>query len=131
MNNIHPSPDKLMLKVQTMPTDVNLDGNIFGGWLMSQMDIACGIHASQIAKGSVATRAVKELLFEKPVKVGDVVHIYTETRKIGRTSITVYCSIWTSYRYLQEDFNKVSEAIFVMVALDKNGNSRSVITEKQ
>ncbi|PWL04413.1 acyl-CoA thioesterase, partial [Candidatus Liberibacter asiaticus] len=76
----------LTLKIQTMPTDVNLDGNVFGGWIMSQIDIACGIRASQLCKCRVVTKAVTELLFEKPIQVSDLVHIYTQIRKIGKTS---------------------------------------------
>ncbi|ADR52486.1 acyl-CoA hydrolase [Candidatus Liberibacter solanacearum CLso-ZC1] len=121
MNNRLHSSGKLTLKVQTMPTDINIDGNIFGGWIMSQIDLACGICASEVAKSRVVTKAVKELLFEKPVYVGDLVHIYTDVRAIGRTSITIYCDVWTSTRNALDCLQKTSEATFIMVAVDKQG----------
>ncbi|MBY7649441.1 MAG: acyl-CoA thioesterase [Candidatus Liberibacter europaeus] len=109
-----------------MPTDTNLDGNIFGGWIMSQIDIACSIHASQICKSRVVTRAVKELLFEKPIKVGDLVHIYTKTLAVGRTSITIYCDVWTCCRDDQDTLKKVSEATVTMVCVNDQGLPKSI-----
>ncbi|BAP26761.1 acyl-CoA thioesterase [Candidatus Liberibacter asiaticus] len=120
----------LTLKIQTMPTDVNLDGNVFGGWIMSQIDIACGIRASQLCKCRVVTKAVTELLFEKPIQVSDLVHIYTQIRKIGKTSVTIYCDVWTCPRNASSDvLQKTCEATVVMVAVDEKGNPKSIRTE--
>ncbi|AHA28193.1 acyl-CoA thioesterase [Candidatus Liberibacter americanus] len=122
-----PSPiGELKLKVQTMPTDVNLDGNIFGGWIMSQMDIACGIHATYICKGRVVTKAVKELLFEKSVKLGDLACFYTKTISIGKTSVTVYCELWTHGRSDQDSLQKASEATIVMVCVNDQGLPKAI-----
>ncbi|MBL0849339.1 MAG: acyl-CoA thioesterase [Candidatus Liberibacter ctenarytainae] len=124
-NNSH-SSGELTLKVQTMPTDVNLEGNIFGGWIMSQMDIACSIRANQECKCRIVTKAVKELLFEHPIKLGDLVHIYTQVHAIGKTSITIYCDVWTCSRHMPDSLQKVSEATMVMVAIDDQGKPKRI-----
>lgn len=126
MNDFPRPSGEVTLKIQTMPTDINLDGNIFGGWIMSQMDIACGIHATHICKGRVVTRAVKELLFEKPIKVGDLVHIYTKTISVGKTSITVYCDVWTRCRRGQDSLKKATEATMVLVCVNEQGLPKAI-----
>lgn len=116
---------ELTLRTLAMPGDANAAGDIFGGWVMAQMDLACGIKAAERAHGRVVTAAVKEMAFKKPVKVGDTLSIYTEISKVGTTSMTLQVEAWVQ-RYLTEELEKVTEAIFIMVALDENGNTKTV-----
>jgi acyl-CoA thioesterase YciA len=113
-----------------MPADTNANGDIFGGWIMSQMDIAGGILAKEIAHGRTATIAVDGMKFHRPVKVGDVVCCYGEVEQIGRTSIQLHLEVWVRPALREnEDPNsrfKVTEANFVFVAIDKSGEKRAV-----
>ena len=113
-----------------MPSDANAAGDIFGGWVMAQMDLACGIRAAERAKGRVVTAAVKEMSFAKPMKIGDTLCIYTHINRVGRTSMTLKVEAWAQ-RYLSDLMEKVTDADFIMVALDKRrqaeaGADRSV-----
>jgi len=124
-----PQPQgELTLRTLAMPADANPAGDIFGGWVMAQMDLAAGIRSAERAHGRTATVAVNEMSFRQPVKVGDTLCVYTTVTKIGRTSITLYVECWTSQRYTM-DRRKVTEASFVMVALDDNGKPRPVDQE--
>ncbi|RUM96925.1 acyl-CoA thioesterase [Pseudaminobacter arsenicus] len=107
----------LTLRTLAMPSDANAAGDIFGGWVMAQMDLACGIRAAERARGRVVTAAVKEMSFAKPMKIGDTLCVYTQIMRIGRTSMTLKVEAWAQ-RYLQELMEKVTDADFVMVALD-------------
>lgn len=111
---------ELTLRTQAMPGDANAAGDIFGGWVMSQMDIASGIRAAERAKGRVVTAAVREMAFRKPVKIGDTLAVYTQISRIGRTSITLQVEAWVR-RYLTHRLELVTSAEFVMVALDETG----------
>lgn len=115
------------LRVTTTPNDANQKGDIFGGWLMSQMDRAGAIAARKRAKGLVSTVAVKELLFLKPIFVYDVVSFYPEVEKVGKSSITVMIHVF-AHRYLHpEDAPvKVGEATFIYVAIDQPGVKRVI-----
>jgi acyl-CoA thioesterase YciA len=115
----------LVIRTVPMPADTNSSGDIFGGWVLSQMDIAGGIAAAEVARGRVVTVAVAGMTFIAPVKVGDVLSIYCEIEKIGRTSITVSMETW-SRRGAQHDWVKVTEGSYVYVALDETGNPRPV-----
>jgi acyl-CoA thioesterase YciA len=116
---------RLELRIVAMPANTNPAGDIFGGWIMSLMDLAGGIAARAIAKGRVATAAVSNLSFLRPVKVGDVVCCYAELRRIGRTSITLGVEAWVLREGREERF-KVTAAEFVMVAVDAEGRPRPV-----
>ena len=116
---------ELTLRTLAMPADANAAGDIFGGWVMAQMDLAAGIRAAEIAHGRVVTVAVKEMVFEMPVKIGDTLCIYTRLERIGRSSITLIIEVWAQ-RYLTPDMDKVTAATFVMVALDKEGHPTEV-----
>ena len=95
MTDEHPMPrGELSLRTVAMPADTNPAGDIFGGWIMSLMDLAAGVAASSLAKGRVATAAVSNLSFLRPVKVGDVVCVYTDLSRTGRTSITMAVETW-------------------------------------
>lgn len=115
------TPDgELTLRTLAMPADANAAGDIFGGWVMAQMDLACGIRAAEQAHGRVVTAAVNEMAFAMPVKIGDTLCIYTDIVHIGRTSMKLHVEAWAQ-RYLKEQMDKVTDAHFVMVALDHNG----------
>ena len=116
---------ELTLRTLAMPADANAAGDIFGGWVMAQMDLASGIRAAERARGRVVTVAVKEMTFELPVKIGDTLCIYTEIVKVGHSSISLNVEAWAQ-RYLSHHMDKVTAALFVMVALDFDGNPTAV-----
>ena len=113
------------LRTVAMPADANANGDIFGGWLMSQMDLAGGVHAHQEAKGRTATVAVDGMSFHLPVQIGDLVTCYCETIRIGQTSITVKVDTWVKRRSDGQE-EKVTEGLFTFVAIDDDGKPRSV-----
>ncbi|PTM95211.1 acyl-CoA thioesterase [Mycoplana dimorpha] len=119
---------QLTLRTLAMPGDANAAGDIFGGWVMSQMDLAAGIRAAERARGRVVTRAVKEMAFELPVRIGDTINVYTELTGVGRSSITLLVEAWAR-RYLTGELDKVAAATFIMVALDHDGHPTAVPAE--
>lgn len=116
---------ELTLRTAAMPADVNVNGDIFGGWVLSQMDIAGGIVAGTRAQGRVATIAVDAMKFIRPVKVGDVLCIYGEVARVGRTSMAISIEAWV-LRGLIGVREKVTEAVFTFVAIDEQGQPRPV-----
>jgi len=116
---------ELTLRTLAMPADANPSGDIFGGWVMSQMDLAAAVRADERAKGRTATVAVHEIVFLKPVKIGDTLCVYTAIEKVGRTSITLRVEAWAR-RHFDHTREMVTEATFVMVALGADGKPRSV-----
>jgi acyl-CoA thioesterase YciA len=126
MTNSSPTPrGELSLRTVAMPADTNPAGDIFGGWIMSLMDLAAGVAAGTRAKGRVATAAVSNLNFLQPVKVGDVVCVYTEITKTGRTSMTVGVEAYVLRRN-QGERVRVTAAEFVLVAVDDHGKPRGL-----
>lgn len=122
MTQVAKDPEgELTTRTLAMPADANPSGDIFGGWVLSQMDIAGGIAAGQRAKGRVATVAVNAMSFIRPVNVGDVLCVYASIARTGRTSISVDLEAWAMRGRLSERV-KVTEGTFTFVALDKNGN---------
>jgi len=119
---------ELTLRTLAMPSDANAAGDIFGGWVMAQMDLACGIRAAERAKGRVVTAAVKEMSFAKPMKIGDTLCIYSHIDHVGRTSMVLKVEAWAQ-RYLSDLMEKVTHADFVMVALDQEGKPSPVPPE--
>jgi acyl-CoA thioesterase YciA len=119
---------ELTLRTLAMPADANPAGDIFGGWVMSQMDLAAFVRANDVAGGRTVTVAVNEIVFKKPVKIGDTLCVYTKIEKIGRTSVTLKIEAWTR-RHYQDSREKVTEAVFIMVAVDDNGDPRPVSKE--
>jgi acyl-CoA thioesterase YciA len=113
------------LRVVPMPSDANYTGDIFGGWIMSQVDIAGSIPAIELAKGRVATIAVNSFVFKQPVMIGDVVSFYAKVVRIGRTSITVDVEVYARRRALLEVV-KVTEATLTYVAVDEERRPRAV-----
>lgn len=118
----------LTLRTLAMPADANAAGDIFGGWVMAQMDLACGIRAAERAKGRVVTAAVKEMAFAKPMKVGDTLCIYIDITRVGRSSMTLRVEAWAQ-RYLSDLMERVTDADFIMVALDAQGKPMAVPPE--
>ena len=114
------------LRLVPMPADSNMSGDIFGGWVMSQVDIAGSIPAILAAKGRVATVAVNSFVFKQPVLVGDVVSIYAEIVRIGRTSITVSVEVYSQRNPAVPECVKVTEATLTYVAVDKQRKPRVV-----
>ncbi|OUD10971.1 acyl-CoA thioesterase [Marivivens niveibacter] len=108
-----------------MPADTNPAGDIFGGWLMSQMDLAAGNLAGRVSQGRGATVAVEAMQFLRPVKVGDEVTLYATLKSVGRTSMRIHVDVWARSRFAKEGA-KVTDADFVFVALDEDGNSRAI-----
>jgi acyl-CoA thioesterase YciA len=119
---------ELTLRTLAMPSDANAAGDIFGGWVMAQMDLACGIRAAERAKGRVVTVAVKEMSFAKAMKIGDTLCIYSHIDHVGRTSMVLKVEAWAQ-RYLSDLMEKVTHADFVMVALDRDGKPTPVPPE--
>jgi acyl-CoA thioesterase YciA len=120
---------ELALQTIAMPKDTNANGDIFGGWLLSQMDLAGGIAAAKVARGRVATVAIDRMSFMVPVQVGAVVSCYTEVISVGRSSIHVQVEVWsrmTGNIGEPGSHNKVTEGTFVFVAIDENGRTRAV-----
>lgn len=117
---------KLTIRVVAMPSDTNPSGDIFGGWLMSQMDLAASTTAALTARGRCATVAIDGVVFHHPVAVGDEVSIYTRLLKVGRTSMTIDVQAWRRVRHTTE-IQKVTQGCFVFVALDAEGRPRQVV----
>ncbi|WP_245947219.1 acyl-CoA thioesterase [Jannaschia seohaensis] len=111
-----------------MPADTNPAGDIFGGWLMSQMDLAAGNMAARVALGRCATVAVEGMKFLRPVKVGDEVTLYATLRRVGRTSMRIHVDAWARSRFAK-DGAPVTSADFVFVALDEDGAPRAIFEE--
>ncbi len=119
---------ELTLRTLAMPADANAAGDIFGGWVMAQMDLACGMRAAERARGRVVTAAVKEMSFAKPMKIGDTLGIYTHITRVGRTSMVLKVEAWAQ-RYLSDVMERVTYADIIMVALDENGKPKPVPEE--
>ena len=113
------------LRAIAMPADANPSGDIFGGWLLAQMDLAGGTVAAERAQGRVATVAVEGMVFHKPVHIGDRVSCYTQIKRVGRTSITVLVEAWRQPHHGGEQI-KVTQGAFTYVAIDGNRRPRVV-----
>ena len=116
---------ELASRVLAMPTDTNPKGDVFGGWIMSLMDMAGKMSATTVANGRVVTIAVDRIVFRQPVQVGDVVCCYTELVRTGNTSVTLSIEVW-AMRQGQGDRVKVTDATFTFVAVDEDGRPRSL-----
>ena len=121
-----PAHKQPALRVMPMPADANQNGDIFGGWIMAQVDVAGGTVAGKLARGRVATVAVKEFVFKQPVQVGDLLSFYVEVERIGTTSITVTVEVFAERRPTDPHVVKVTEATLTYVAIDANGRPRRV-----
>ena len=115
----------LTVRINAMPADTNANGDIFGGWVMSRMDAAGGIAGVDRAQGRVVTIAVDAMTFIRPVKVGDVLSVYTEVEAVGRTSMKIHVEAWAR-RFRTRLHEKVTDATFTFVAIDEEGRPRPV-----
>ena len=125
MESRTPPGMELTLRTLAMPADANAAGDIFGGWVMSQMDLAAAVRANERCNGRTVTIAANEIIFKKPVQIGDTLCVYTEVEKVGRTSMVIRIETWAR-RALTAVREKVTEARFTMVAVDEDGRPRPV-----
>jgi acyl-CoA thioesterase YciA len=114
------------LRVVPMPADLNQNGDVFGGWVMAQVDVAGAIPAMRRARGRVATVSVNSFLFKQPISVGDIVSLYAEVVHVGRTSITVKVEVFAERNYASPETVKVTEAELTYVAIDDDGRKREL-----
>jgi acyl-CoA thioesterase YciA len=115
-----------VLRVMTMPADMNGNGDIFGGWVMAQVDVAGAIPAMRRTRGRVATVAVNSFVFKQPISVGDVVSFYAEIVKVGRTSVVVNVEVFAERHPAEPLIVRVTEAQLTYVAIDGQGNKREI-----
>jgi acyl-CoA thioesterase YciA len=121
-----PTDQVLVLKVIPMPGDCNANGDIFGGWVMAQVDMAGSILPARYTDGRMATVAVNEFVFKQPVRVGDILSFFSKVVRIGRTSITVKVEVFAERYRSQGTYIKVTEASVTYVAIDDNGKPREI-----
>ncbi|MDY0743884.1 acyl-CoA thioesterase [Paucibacter sp. R3-3] len=118
------SPRELVMRVMPMPADANGNGDIFGGWIMAQVDLAGSVLPLRISRGRVATVAVNEFIFKQPVSVGDLLSFYARVVRIGRTSITVHVEVEAERNPADPQLVKVTQANLTYVAIDRDGKPR-------
>ncbi len=121
-----PTDQELVLKVIPMPADTNGNGDIFGGWVMAQVDLAGSVLPARYTQGRFATVAVNEFIFKHPVRVGDILSFFSKVTRIGRTSITVNVSVFAERFRFQGQYIKVTEATLTYVAIDDQGHPREI-----
>lgn len=121
-----PTDQVLVLKVIPMPGDCNANGDIFGGWVMAQVDLAGSVLPARYTDGRMATVAVNEFIFKQPVRVGDILSFFSKVVRIGRTSITVKVEVFAERYRSQGTYIKVTEASVTYVAIDDNGKPREI-----
>jgi acyl-CoA thioesterase YciA len=121
-----PIDQELVMRVMPMPADVNANGDIFGGWIMAQIDIAGGVLAARLAKGRIATVAVNQFVFKQPVSIGDLLSFYARVLRIGNTSVTVHVEVYAERNPADPHVVRVTEANLTYVAIDDQGRPRSL-----
>ncbi|MEO7938945.1 MAG: acyl-CoA thioesterase [Burkholderiaceae bacterium] len=123
-----PTDMDLVLKVIPMPADSNANGDIFGGWVMAQVDLAGSVIPARHAQGRMATVAVNQFVFKQPVRVGDILSFFASLTRKGRTSVTVQVEVYAEQFHTQGNYVKVTEASLTYVAIDDNGKPRPLPT---
>ena len=121
-----PSDMELVLKVIPMPGDTNGNGDIFGGWVMAQVDLAGSVLPARYTQGRMATVAVNEFVFKQPVRVGDILSFFSSVTRIGRTSVTVQVEVYAENFERQGQYMKVTQALLTYVAIDDSGRPRPI-----
>ena len=121
-----PDDRELVLRVMPMPADANANGDIFGGWIMAQVDLAGAVLPSRIAKGRIATVAVNEFLFKQPVSIGDLLSFYAKVERVGTSSITVDVEVFAERNPAALQVVKVTQARLTYVAIDAHGKPRQI-----
>ena len=129
-SNEHAPRGELTVRLIAMPRGTNANGDIFGGWVISQMDQAGGIRAAAKAQGRVVTIAIEAMTFIRPVRVGDVLSVYTAVDHIGRTSLKIHIEAWAQ-RFRTHHREKVTDATFTFVAIGTDGRPRPVVPEAE
>ncbi|AKJ31222.1 acyl-CoA thioesterase [Caldimonas brevitalea] len=119
-----PNDMELVLRVCPMPADANANGDIFGGWIMAQVDLAGSVLPARVAKGRIATVSVNQFVFKQPVSIGDLVSFYARVERVGRTSITVHVEVYAERNPADLHVVKVTEANLTYVAIDAEGRPR-------
>lgn len=121
-----PTDQELVLKVIPMPADCNANGDIFGGWVMAQVDLAGAVLPARLIRGRMATVAVNEFIFKQPVRVGDILSFFARVVRVGNTSVTVKVEVFAERIGRQGEYVKVTEASLTYVAIDEAGKPRPV-----
>src|SRR2546423_7867285 len=121
-----PDDRELVMRVMPMPADVNANGDVFGGWIMAQVDVAGAVLPARIAKGRIATVAVNQFVFKQPVSMGDLLSFYAKVERVGRTSVTVNVEVYAERNPADLHVVKVTEANLTYVAIDRDGNPRPI-----
>ena len=121
-----PADKELVLKVIPMPADCNANGDIFGGWVMAQVDLAGSVVPARYVNGRMATVAVNQFIFKQPVRVGDILSFFAEITRIGNTSVTVQVEVYAERYHSQKNYVKVTEASLTYVAIDDAGRPRKI-----
>ncbi len=121
-----PTDKELVMKVIPMPADCNANGDIFGGWVMAQVDLAGAVVPARHARGRMATVAVNQFIFKQPVRVGDILSFFSSVTRIGRTSVTVQVEVYAERFMAQGIYVKVTEASVTYVAIDESGKPRPI-----
>ena len=121
-----PNDRQLVMRVSPMPADANGNGDIFGGWIMAQVDLAGSVIPARIAKGRIATVAVNQFVFKQPVSMGDLLSFYAKVTRVGRTSVTVNVEVYAERNPADLHVVKVTEANLTYVAIDRNGRPREI-----
>ncbi|MFT3817323.1 MAG: acyl-CoA thioesterase [Rubrivivax sp.] len=121
-----PEDSELVLRVMPMPADVNANGDVFGGWIMAQVDVAGAVLPVRVARGRIATVAVNQFVFKQPVSIGDVLSFYARIGRVGRTSVTVHVEVWAERKPADPQLVKVTEANLTYVAIDGSGQPRII-----
>ena len=127
--SVLPSGAELVLRVMPMPADANANGDIFGGWIMAQVDLAGAVLPARIAKGRIATVAVNQFIFKQPVSIGDLLSFYADITRIGKTSISVHVEVYAERNPANLQVVKVTEANLTYVAIDADGAPRQLPRE--
>ena len=124
-----PDDRQLVLRVMPMPADANGNGDIFGGWIMAQVDLAGAVLPARIAKGRIVTVAVNQFIFKQPVSVGDLLSFYAKVERVGKTSVTVIVEVYAERDPANLRVVKVTEANLTYVAIDRSGKPRLIPSE--
>ena len=121
-----PDDRQLVLRVMPMPADANANGDIFGGWIMAQVDLAGAVLPARIAKGRIVTVAVNQFIFKQPVSIGDLLSFYAKVERVGKTSVTVNVEVYAERDPANLHVVKVTEANLTYVAIDREGKPRLI-----
>jgi acyl-CoA thioesterase YciA len=121
-----PDDKALVLRVMPMPADANGNGDVFGGWIMAQADLAGAVACHRVARGRITTVAVNQFIFKQPVSVGDVLSFYAEITRVGRTSVSVHLEVYAERNPADPHIVKVTEADLTYVAIDRDGKPRAI-----